>query len=451
MKRVGYILVSTVAILAVYALSLAQLESNRNTAAKYLLRVMDGPEVRAYFGSAVEGAYAWTGGAPLYAASYTGENAGPVARGAVLIHDGLLAETPVMKITGSDDGELFGSSMSSGDFNGDGTPDLAIAAEGGQGTGAKPAGKVYLYLGGATFGSNGAVVSAGESKDSFGRSISLAHDINGDKFADLVVGAPHSAKSGATSGRVYVWFGNANGSLGKSPDLEIKLGTMNDLFGSCVSTGDLTGDGQADLVVGAPHYGTEATYYGAVYFFKGGKGFDANKPTKLYKGELTSFQDQYGWSAVVVPDVNGDKIADLVVGAPQYTSSGKQLGRVYVYYGAATMPDAPSATFLGANEAGRFGEKVFSLGDMNKDGKGDWAAQASNAAQSRGVVSFYYGGWETDFYQFSGENIADAAGNSVAALGDLDGNGAADIVVGARWWDHETAENMGRVYLLSVQ
>ena len=68
MKRIGYILVSAVMLLAVYALSLAQLDS-KNAAAKYLLRVMDGPAVRAYFGSAVEGAYACTGGSPLYAAS----------------------------------------------------------------------------------------------------------------------------------------------------------------------------------------------------------------------------------------------------------------------------------------------------------------------------------------------------------------------------------------------
>jgi hypothetical protein len=294
------------------------------------------------------------------------------------------------------------------------------------------------------------VVTAGENKDSFGRSIDMTHDINGDNYADLVVGAPHSAKAGATSGRVYVYFGNANG-VAKTPDLEYKLGTLNDLFGSAVSTGDLTGDGQADLVIGAPHYGAEAVYNGAAYVFAGGKDISATKPTKLYKGELTSFQDQFGWSTAIVPDMNGDGVAELLVGAPQFTSGGKQLGKVYLYHGGATLPDGPSATFVGAAEAGRFGEKVFALGDLNGDTKGDWAAQAVNANQSRGVVFFFYGGWETDFYQFSGENIADAAGNSVASLGDLDGNGGADLAVGARWWDKEDAENVGRVYLLSLQ
>ncbi|MCB9366155.1 MAG: FG-GAP repeat protein [Calditrichaeota bacterium] len=450
MKRIGYVLLTSVAVLVIYALSLAQLES-RNAAAKYLLRVMDGEAPRAYYGSAVEGAYAWTGGNALYAVSQTGENAGPVARGAVYIYDGLLAESPTLTIRGQEDGDLFGSSLSSGDFNGDGTPDLAIAAEGGQGTGAKPAGKVYLYLGGSSFGSNGLMVTAGDSKDSFGRSISLQHDVNGDQYADLVIGAPHSARAGATSGRAYIWYGNAEGKLGKSPDVEIKLGTLNDLFGSSVATGDITGDGQADIAIGSPHYGTEATYSGAVYVFQGGSGLNVTKPTKLYKGELTSFQDQFGWSVAIVPDQNGDGTSELVVGAPQFTSSGRQLGKVYVYHGAATLPDAPSGTFVGTAEAGRYGEKVFSLGDVNKDGKGDWAAQAANASQSRGVVYFYYGGWENDFYQFTGEAIADVAGNSVAMLGDLDGNGAMDLAVGARWWDRDLDENVGRVYLLSIQ
>jgi hypothetical protein len=76
------------AAFGVYALSLAQLESSKNTAAKYLLRVMDGPEVRAYYGSAVDGAHAWTGDKALFAVSYTGENAGPVSKGAVMFYDG---------------------------------------------------------------------------------------------------------------------------------------------------------------------------------------------------------------------------------------------------------------------------------------------------------------------------------------------------------------------------
>jgi hypothetical protein len=136
-----------------------------------------------------------------------------------------------------------------------------------------PPAKFILYLGGAGFGGSSVVVTAGENKDSFGRSIDMTHDINGDTLrGSRRRCAALGESAGATSGRAYVYFGNANG-VAKTPDLEYKLGTLNDLFGSAVSTGDLTGDGQADLVIGAPHYGAEAVYNGAAYVFAGGKGY----------------------------------------------------------------------------------------------------------------------------------------------------------------------------------
>lgn len=447
MKRVGYILIGSVALLVIFTIALAQLEGKN---AKNLLRVMSGDQVRGYYGSAVDGGHMWNGSAKWFAVGQTGENNGPVRRGTVFFYDNLLADKPVMTIEGKEDGELFGSGLSSGDFNGDGTPDLAIAAEGGQGTGSKPSGKVYLYLGGSSFGSSpSAVLSMNESKDSFGRSIDMTHDINGDKLADLVIGAPHSAKSGATSGRVYIWFGK-NGAVSKTPDREIPLGTMNDLFGSSVSTGDLNGDGTGDLVIGAPHAGTEADYHGSVSIFWGGTTAKFATPAQVFKGEKTSFQDQYGWSVKIVPDINGDGKDELVVGAPQATQGGKQLGKVYVYYGAETISSAPSATFWGSAEAGKFGQAVYNIGDINGDKKGDWAIQADQAAGSRGIVYFYYGGWDREFYSYTGEATADRLGGALGGIGDFDGNGSTEVLVGARWNDAEN-ENAGRVYVLSLQ
>lgn len=447
MKRVGYILIGSVALLVVFTIALAQLEGKN---AKNLLRVMTGEQARGYFGSAVDGGQMWNGTAKWFAVGQTGENNGPVRRGTVFFYDNLLADKPVLTIEGKEDGELFGSGMSSGDFNGDGTPDLAIAAEGGQGTGTKPSGKVYLYLGGSGFGSApAAVLSAGESKDSFGRSLDMTSDLNGDGKADLVVGAPHSAKAGATAGRVYIWYGKS-GAPSKSPDKDIPLGTMNDLFGTSVSTGDLNGDGTADLAIGAPHAGTEADYHGSVTIFWGGKDAKFSTPAQVFKGEKTSFQDQYGWAVKVVPDLNGDGKAELVVGAPQATQGSKQLGKVYVYHGAASLSSSPSATYWGNTEAGKFGQYVYSLGDVNGDKKGDWAVQADQAAGSRGIVYFYYGGWDKEFYSYTGEATADRLGGSLAGIGDMDGNGSTEILTGARWNDTEN-ENAGRVYILSLQ
>ena len=87
--------------------------------------------------------------------------------------------------------------------------------------------------------------------------------------------------------------------------------------------------------------------------------------------------------------------------------------------------------------------------DINKDGKGDFAVQGESESGSKGVVRFFYAGWDKDFYQFTGETTADRAGNAVAGIGDMDGNGSFEIIIGARWND-AMAENGGRAYILSL-
>jgi hypothetical protein len=449
MKRIGFVLFSAVALLAVFTLALAQLEGR---SAKYLLRVINGTDIRGYYGTDVEAAYPYTGGSPLFAVSATGETDGPIRTGKVFLYDKLLADAPALTITGPSDGELFGWALSGGgDWNGDGIPDLAVGAPCGQGTGKSPAGKVYLYLGGAEFGkAASAVLSAGESGDGFGEAVCLKDDINGDSLADLIIGAPRSAKAGATAGRAYVWFGRRSGGPGKMPDAEIRLGTTNDLFGTAIATGDVNGDGQADLLIGAPQHNVGDKLPGSVYVFLGGPKIGFATPSQVIDGEGTAFQDHFGKSLAVISDLNGDNVNDVVIGAPQAAQEGKQFGRVYIYAGGPKIGPKPAATFLGASEAGRFGNRVFSLGDLNRDGKGDWAAQAESESGSRGVVRFYYGGWDREFYKFTGEGVGDRLGGGLAVLGDLDGNGAKEAGIGARWNDAES-ENAGRLYLLSFE
>jgi hypothetical protein len=443
MKRIGYILLGSVSLLVIATLVLAQLEAPR---AKSLLRVLTGKEVRGYFGTAVGPALAFNGSAPWFAVSATGETDGPVRVGKVFFYDQLLANEPVLTIRGGES-ELFGSTLAAGDCNGDGIPDLAVGAPAGQGTGLRPAGKVYLYLGGEGFGASpAAVLSAGEAGDGFGEAISMSDDINGDSLADLVVGAPYSRKAGATAGRAYVWFGRRSGGPGKSADAEIRLGSTNDLFGTAVATGDISGDGQADLIIGSPHDKTGEKWPGSVTVILGGKKINFAAPSQVIWGEGTAWQDEFGASIAVIPDMNGDSAAELVVGAPQVADGGRQVGKAYLYYGGQKAQRA--ATFAGSAEAGRFGQHVFSLGDINGDGKGDWAAQAENETGSRGVVHFFYGGWDKPFQHFTGEAIADRMGSALAVLRGMEGG--PKVLVGARWNDSE-ADNAGRVYLLQFE
>jgi len=349
------------------------------------------------------------------------------------------------------DGEMFGWAMSGGgDWNGDGQPDLAVGAPNVP-TPTTGMGRVYLYFGGADFGNSvSGSVSSGEDGDGFGEAVNLKSDLNGDGLADLVVGAPRSEKSGATAGRVYIWFGKRGRTIGGVEDVQIPLGTMNDLFGTCIATGDLNGDGQADLAIGSPHHNLGDKIPGSVFIIRGGPGANFTRVTQVVSGEATQFHDQFGKSVAITSDQNGDGMADLVIGAPQVIVSGRQLGKVYVYYGGQAVSKSPAFTYVGSVDAGRFGENVFSLGDLNGDGRGDFAVQARDDAQSRGVVYLYYGGSDREFHKFTGEKMADQLGNSVVALGAVAGRPAKALAVGARWSDSGW-ENAGRVYLISIE
>ena len=448
MKRIGYVLLATVGLLVAFTLSLAQLET-RN--AKFLLRVLTGSDVRGYFGSAIEGPYVWNGQTAMFAISQSGETDGPTRSGRVMFYDSVLADHPAMTISAPTEGELFGLAMSGGgDWNGDGNPDLAVGAPNSQ-VATKGMGRVYLYAGGADFGhSMTGSVSSGEDGDGFGEAVQLKDDINGDGLADLIVGAPRSEKAGATAGRAYIWFGKREGVPSGKADVEIPLGTTNDLFGTDIATGDLNGDGQADLAIGAPHHNLGDKIPGSVFVFFGGPSGTFTKASQVISGEATSFHDQFGKAVAIVRDATGDGTADLVIGAPQVVQDGKQLGKVYVYAGAAEISKTPTTTYWGTAEAGRFGDRVYALGDLNGDGKGDWAVQARDDAGSRGVLYLYYGGWDKEFHKFMGEMLADQLGNSAVVLGSTSGGPAGTIAVGARWNDSE-AENAGRVYLLAIE
>lgn len=449
MKRFGYILVSTIALLMIFTLSLAQLEA-RN--AKYLVRVLSGSEVRSYYGSSLEGLYNWDGQRAMFAVAASGETDGPMRTGHVFFYDSLLTDHAALTIAAPVEGEIFGFAMSGGgDWNGDGKPDLAVGAPNSQ-VSTKGMGKVYVYLGGADFGKSvSGSVGSGEDGDGFGEAIQLKDDVNGDGLADLIVGAPRSEKAGATAGRAYVWFGRREGAIPPKADVEIPLGTTNDLFGTDIATGDVNGDGQADLAIGAPHYNIgEEELPGAVFLFFGGPSASFAKPSQVISGEGTSFQDEFGRAVAIVPDMNGDKIAEIVIGAPQATRDGKQMGKAYLYSGGSIISKTPVATYWGNTEAGRFGHRVFALGDVNTDGKGDWAVQARDDAGSRGTLYLYYGGWDKEFYRFTGESMADQLGNAAVPLGSVTGGPAGTIAVGARWNDSK-AENAGRVYLLAIE
>jgi len=420
--------------------------------ARYLFGVFSGREANSFFGSAVVGEADWTGsGKKTIAVGASGVTEEPGRSGAVYLYDSLTSDVPAMTLKAIEKGDLFGYCLSGGgDFNGDAIPDLVVSAphewivpE------KKKPGKVYLFLGGEGFATRAPIVfSANESGDGFGLSLSLESDLNGDGLADLVVGAPYSNRGGALSGTAYIWWGTKDAKNGMKPNVVLRQGTTNDMFGTALSVGDLNGDGQADLAVGAPQHNLGEKMPGSVFLYYGGKQAKWDLSSLILSGEATSFYDHFGAAIAIVGDVNGDGGKDLLVGAPRVTVTMGEEGRAYLFFGGSVLDAKADVVMNGSVPLGHFGSAVYAVGDLNEDGKTDFAIQTMNGAEGRGAVSFYYGGWETAFYEMEGEAVGDRLGNSVAGLGDMNGDGTKDVAVAARWSD-ANARDSGRVYLLS--
>ena len=161
-----------------------------------------------------------------------------------------------------------------GDVNGDGYADLIVGAYGADNNGRADSGSAYVLFGKASGFANIDLASLGASdgyridgavgSDRCGYSVSTAGDVNGDGYADLIVGAYCADNNGrSSSGSAYVLFGKASGfanidlaSLGASDGYRIDGAVAGDQCGHSVSTaGDVNGDGYADLIVGA--YGAD--------------------------------------------------------------------------------------------------------------------------------------------------------------------------------------------------
>ena len=266
------------------------------------------------------------------------------------------------------DGDLtldgFGFSVSSaGDVNSDGVDDLIVGApfdfnDGLGGFSGRGSARVLS-------GTDGTVLynfEGDSAGDWFGYSVSGAGDVNGDGFADLIVGAQRDSNNGDRSGSARV-FSGVDGSVLYTFDGDSEF----DLFGSAVSgAGDVNNDGLADLIVGAYADDNNGDNSGSVRVFSGVDG------SVLYDFEGVRAGDQFGRS-VSAGDLNGDGYADLIVGSPIGDRFLTNRGSVWVFSG---FDGSVLYNFDGPMNFSRFGHSVSNAGDTNGDGVPDFIVGA---------------------------------------------------------------------------
>ncbi len=418
-----------------------------------------------------------------------------------------LRENPpgVVTIYGEESHSIFGIKSEVADIDGNGTNDLLVGAFYADGPGREDAGKLYFFTSEllaeirATTGvldlaepwPPGVGVVIGPDAGTRLGVWMAAGDVNGDGVADVVVGADQASGFGEDApsfeaGRVYVLYGPL--APGEAIDLRDATRPMSVVYGidaldhagSTVASGDVNGDGFADVVIGAAALGTLRNAYdhaggagdgpnnerhnvGEVYVVFGRRDLprdidlNANPPQDLlvvYGADGGSDSPDRLGEEIVTADINGDGLADMLLGA--YRADGPDnsrpdAGDVCIVYGAVDLPgrvidlaELPAGTMFiyGASDQAIAGDAI-AAGDIHGDGYDDLfiGVPGDNGPLNRrfsGGIVVIAGGPQLPA-------VIDLASPSVplvwiqapdnfdfsaywAASGDFDGDGSVDIM-----------------------
>lgn len=269
-------------------------------------------------------------------------------------------------------------------------------------------------------------------RDEFGYSVASAGDVDGDGYDDVIVGA-RLADGGLPplAGEAYVFSGATNALL-----YQFHGQSTGELFGSSVSgAGDVDADGYDDFLIGAPEAQPGGRpRAGSVFLYSGATG----ALIRRFDGQSG---DTLGRSVSGAGDVDGDGVSDVIFGAPN-------AGVVYVYSVATThyLYQFDGVTYGYYGEA--FGWAVSGAGDVDGDGRDDLIVGVPE--HFLGAALVFSGATGAVLRTFLGRVRDSDFGHAVCGVGDVDGDGLDDVLVGAPEESVRGQWGVGAVYLMSV-
>ncbi len=408
-------------------------------------------------------------------------------------------------------GAQMGAAVSAaGDVNADGYPDVVVGAPY-YSKGESHEGAVFIFYGSEPNGinpNNYTVLEKNVPEGHFGEYVTGGGDVNGDGFDDVLVGVPyHAGTFNNDTGMVYVYYGSAAGTS-TTPEI-IRSLRQDDHFGISVAIApDIDGDGNDDVLIGADKgegyvtvvygsswgleyaYTSELAVSGTTGF--GSKVSDAgsisgagsravmvvsNEGLYIFNGDFSGVQmtpsqtiprpDQAGSFGSAIAgggDVNGDGYDDIIVGAKDYADiehNRLQAGAFFLYIGSSTgIVTTPHRVVVFEQDSTLYGSQIAFVGDINQDGFDDAVVGApkwkdswdDTPEEQEGAAFLYYGYppginfWAAGFIHSNKTNAL--LGSSVAGVGDVNGDGYPDLLVGAPGCNNpQVGEGIAAIFL----